>query len=245
MKKSFYRRIGDLIEGKGFYIVLALCIAAIGVSGWVLFSNLLPEQPESPVGGTASITVTPTPRPTATPAATVIPEKPKVTATPRPASTPAAAVTTPAPAVQPTQTPQSAPTSLAWPLQGEILTGHSVETLVYDITMGDWRTHTGLDIAASVGDKVHAPAAGVVTAVTEDVMLGTTVVIDHGGTVSSICANLAEVPTVAVGDTVSVGDIIGSVGETAIAESALPSHLHFSVTRGGEPVDPMELLPPS
>lgn len=243
MKKSFYRRIGDLIEGKGFYIVLALCIAAIGVSGWVLFSNLLPEQPESPVGGTASITVTPTPKPTATPAATVTPEKPTVTAAPRATATPAAAVATPAPTVQPTQAPQSAPTSLAWPLQGEVLTGYSVETLAYDVTMGDWRTHTGLDIAASVGDEVRAPAAGVVTEVVQDVMLGTTVVIDHGGDVSSICANLAEVPTVEVGDTVSVGDIIGAVGETAIAESALPAHLHFSVTQDGEPVDPMELLP--
>ena len=239
MKKSFYHRFSDFIEGKGFYIVLALCLVAIGISGWFLFSSLTGEQEEQPVGGTASITVTPAP----TPAATVTPVKPTVTATPRPTATvPAVAAATPSATVQPTPTPKSAPTSLTWPVQGEVLTNYSVETLAYDVTMADWRTHAGLDIAAAAGTEVRAPASGVVVEVTEDVMLGTTVVIDHGCDLTTTCANLASVPTVEVGDEVTVGDIIGSVGDTAIAESALPSHLHFSVEREGQSVDPMELL---
>lgn len=239
MKKSFYHRFSDFIEGKGFYIVLALCLAAIGLSGWFLFSSLTGEQEEQPVGGTASITVTPAP----TPAATVTPVKPTVTATPRPTATvPAVVSATPSANVQPTPTPKSAPTSLTWPVQGEVLTSYSVETLAYDVTMADWRTHAGVDIAAAAGTEVRAPASGVVVEVTEDVMLGTTVVIDHGGDLTTTCANLASVPTVEVGDEVTVGDIIGSVGNTAIAESALASHLHFSVEREGQSVDPMELL---
>ena len=238
MKKSFYHRFSDFIEGKGFYIVLALCLAAIGLSGWFLFSFLTGEQEEQPVGGTASITVTPAP----TPVATVTPVKPTVTATPRPTATVPAVAATPSATVQPTPTPKSAPTSLTWPVQGEVLTNYSVETLAYDVTMADWRTHAGVDIAAAAGTEVRAPASGVVVEVTEDVMLGTTVVIDHGGDLTTTCANLASVPTVEVGDEVTVGDIIGSVGNTAIAESALASHLHFSVEREGQSVDPMELL---
>lgn len=238
MKKSFYHRFSDFIEGKGFYIVLALCLAAIGLSGWFLFSSLTGEQEEQPVGGTASITVTPAP----TPVATVTPVKPTVTATPRPTATVPAVAATPSATVQPTSTPRSAPTSLTWPVQGEVLTNYSVETLAYDVTMADWRTHAGVDIAAAAGTEVRAPASGVVVEVTEDVMLGTTVVIDHGGDLTTTCANLASVPTVEVGDEVTVGDIIGSVGNTAIAESALASHLHFSVEREGQSVDPMELL---
>ena len=238
MKKSFYHRFSDFIEGKGFYIVLALCLAAIGLSGWFLFSSLTGEQEEQPVGGTASITVPPAP----TPVATVTPVKPTVTATPRPTATVPAVAATPSATVQPTPTPKSAPTSLTWPVQGEVLTNYSVETLAYDVTMADWRTHAGVDIAAAAGTEVRAPASGVVVEVTEDVMLGTTVVIDHGGDLTTTCANLASVPTVEVGDEVTVGDIIGSVGNTAIAESALASHLHFSVEREGQSVDPMELL---
>lgn len=239
MKKSFYHRFSDFIEGKGFYIVLALCIAAIGVSGWFLYAGLTRGEEMDPVAGTASITVTPSPAVSAS----IQPVKPTVTAAPRPTATlPASAAVTPSAVPQPTPTPRSAPTSLTWPVQGEVITGYTVDALAYDVTMGDWRTHSGLDIAAPAGTEVRAAASGIVTEVTQDVMLGTTVVIDHGGAVSTTCANLAAVPTVEVGDSVTAGDVIGSVGATAIAESALPSHLHFSVARDGVSIDPMELL---
>ena len=65
MKKPFVQRFGDFIEGKGFYIVLLLCIAAIGVSGWYLVSSFAPEQEDVAAGGPAQVTVTPTPRVTA------------------------------------------------------------------------------------------------------------------------------------------------------------------------------------
>ena len=39
-KKPILERIGDFMEGKGFYIVLFLCVAAIGISGYYLFSSL-------------------------------------------------------------------------------------------------------------------------------------------------------------------------------------------------------------
>ena len=54
--------MGDFLEGKGFYIVLFLCVAAIGISGYYLFSSLTPDEPDAPVAGTAQITVTPSPQ---------------------------------------------------------------------------------------------------------------------------------------------------------------------------------------
>lgn len=53
--------------------------------------------------------------------------------------------------------------------------------------------------------------------------MGTTVVVEHGGGLTSTYSNLASVPTVAVGDTVGAGSVLGSVGGTAIAESAWPA----------------------
>ena len=49
MKKPFLKRMGDFLEGKGFYIVLFLCVAAIGISGYYLFSSLTPDEPDAPV----------------------------------------------------------------------------------------------------------------------------------------------------------------------------------------------------
>ncbi len=239
MKKSLYHRFSDFIEGRGFYIILALCIAAVGISGWFLYTSVTRGQEERPVGGAASITVTPAPSAAVRPQKPALPATPRPTAAARPAQT---AVPTPAATPKPAAAPQSAPTSLAWPVRGEVLTGYTVEALAYDVTMGDWRTHAGIDIAAAVGTEVRAPASGVVLDVIQDVMMGTTVVLDHGGGLTTACSNLAAIPTVEVGDSVSVGAVIGSVGSTAIAESALPSHLHFTVERAGASVDPMELL---
>ena len=47
---------------------------------------------------------------------------------------------------------------------------------------------------------------------------------------------------VKAGDRVSLGDVIGTVGTTALLESALPDHVCFRVTLDGETVDPAEFL---
>ena len=240
MNRPFHQRFGDFIEGKGFYIVLLLCVAAIGVSAWFLLSSLLggPEE-DVTAGGPVTITVTPTPRATA-PAVTA---RPPATATPVPAATPAVTArpaATPAPSATPA--PQAAPTVYLWPVRGELLTEYSDDVLAYDPTMADWRTHAGVDIAAAAGTQVLATAAGTVTSVEDDVMMGTTVILDHGGAITSVYANLATVPTVEAGDTVAAGAVLGSVGHTAIAESALPDHLHFSLEADGSPVDPTDYL---
>lgn len=130
-----------------------------------------------------------------------------------------------------------------WPVRGEVLRPHAVETLRYDQTMGDWRVHDGVDIAADLGTQVRAPAGGTVSDFYTDDLMGTTVVILHADGVMSTCSNLAAVPTVEIGDPVRTGDVIGSVGQSAIAESAEAPHLHLSMTKNGESVDPLSYLP--
>lgn len=100
-----------------------------------------------------------------------------------------------------------------------------------------------MDIAASAGTTVMAPAGGTVSDLYTDDLMGTTVVILHADGVMSTCSNLAAVPTVEIGDTVRTGDVIGSVGTSAIAESEEAAHLHLSMTRNGVSVDPLEYLP--
>ena len=130
-----------------------------------------------------------------------------------------------------------------WPVRGEVLRPHAVETLRYDQTMGDWRVHDGVDIAADLGTQVRAPAGGAVSDFYTDDLMGTTVVILHADGVMSTCSNLAAPVAVEIGDTVLTGDIIGTVGRTAIAESEEASHIHLSMTKDGVSVDPLEYLP--
>ena len=254
MKKTMIDRFSDFMAGKGFYIVLLLCVTALGVSGYFLFSDMSGQ--DQPVNGPAMVVVTPTPRPAATPSAS--PAAPKITprptpelpstATPRPSAKP---VATPTVTQPPKATPAPVPTVPAtatasvftWPVKGEVLREHSVEVLAYDVTMGDWRVHDGIDIACDPGTQVMAPAGGTVADLYTDDLMGMTVVISHAGGVVSACSNLEWVPTVEIGDLVRTGDVIGSVGDTAIAESAQGSHLHLSMTKDGVSVDPLDYLP--
>ena len=109
--------------------------------------------------------------------------------------------------------------------------------------MGDWRTHDGLDLDATLGTRVIATANGAVCAVYQDDLMGTVVEIDHGNGLISRYASLAEVPTVKVGDGVKTGTVIGSVGTTAAVESGLRPHLHFAMYHNGSPADPRDYLP--
>ena len=134
-----------------------------------------------------------------------------------------------------------APKLIVEPLRGEVLTAFSMEELIYSPTMGDWRTHDGIDIAAKAGTTVLAASSGTVRSVTDDALMGTTVVLEHEGSYETTYANLQHKPTVETGDSVSAGQIIGAVGTTAAAESGAP-HLHFAVSRDGKAVDPRAYL---
>ncbi len=240
MKKPWTEHVGDFIAGKGFYIVLFLCVAAIGISGYYLLSTFNAGGEDAAVNGPAQVVVTPAPAATATTPAVSYTPAPTPKPTAPPASTPAPTPTLAAPSPS---AGASAPLVFTWPVKGEIISDFSLEVLAYDETMGDWRTHSGVDIAASVGTEVCAIAGGTVEQVCQDDLMGTTVVIDHGDGLQSAYSNLAAVPTVSVGDTVSTGSVIGSVGETALAEHSRAAHLHLEMLRDGVAVDPAQYLP--
>ena len=139
------------------------------------------------------------------------------------------------------QKPAESKPSYLCPIAGVVNEKHDADTLVFSSTMGDWRIHTGIDIATSLGETVRASADGTVKEVWEDVMMGTCVSIDHGNGVLTVYKNLNEAlpDTIAAGKTVKAGDAIGVVGESALEELAEEPHLHFEMMVNGELVDPL------
>ena len=124
------------------------------------------------------------------------------------------------------------------PLDGTTVTVFSMTELLYDQTMADWRTHNGIDVQAEEGAAVKTAADGTVVSVTNDELMGTTVVIEHSGGYATHYSSLqADVP-VAEGQAVHAGDVIGCVGSTSAAESEMGPHLHFSVSQNGSAIDP-------
>ena len=230
------------LSGKGFYFVLALCLACAGAAAYLAVATAPDPAVEAP------------PQPNAV-------EQPgdaeewlfpqfeeaggnqsgvPIAQEPETASQAEAAPSEPQ---QPEQeTPVAAPAlTLIRPVDGEIFTEYSNGALVKSETLGDWRTHNGIDIAAEEGTPVKAAAKGTVSQVRSDPLWGYVVEITHAdGTVTIYCG-LSKEPQVAQGDEVALGQVIGAVGYLP-AESLMPSHLHLECRRDGSYIDPMSLM---
>jgi murein DD-endopeptidase MepM/ murein hydrolase activator NlpD len=104
--------------------------------------------------------------------------------------------------------------------------------------------HAGIDIGTVAGASVSAMADGVISQVWDDVYMGKCVAVAHGGDAYTIYKNLsAELPAgVVIGAAVKAGDVIGTVGESAMVEVAEEPHLHLEMTVGGLAVDPTDYL---
>lgn len=130
------------------------------------------------------------------------------------------------------------------PVTGAVSKGHSVDVPVFSVTMNDYRTHTGVDIAAESGAPVRAVADGIVKEIWEDPMMGCCLSLEHSGGAVSIYKNLApQIPeNMTAGTAVRAGDTVGSVGESAMIELAESSHLHYELQIDGASVDPADFM---
>lgn len=135
----------------------------------------------------------------------------------------------------PMATPE--PVRWTWPLEGEILADYSPQAPVWSETLGQWQTHPALDIAGSPGEAVYACRDGAVSEVWSDRLWGNVVVIDHDGGYRSTYAGLNTLEMVREGDAVAAGQVIGSVGQSASCEAERGWHIHFELTKDGEPED--------
>jgi murein DD-endopeptidase MepM/ murein hydrolase activator NlpD len=107
-----------------------------------------------------------------------------------------------------------------------------------DPFLGRPAMHTGLDFRAATGDPVRATANGKVVSSGWAGGYGRMVEVDHGNGLSTRYGHLSEIG-VKVGDSVRIGQVIGTVGSTG--RSTGP-HLHYETRIDGEAVDPQKFL---
>jgi murein DD-endopeptidase MepM/ murein hydrolase activator NlpD len=131
---------------------------------------------------------------------------------------------------------RGAPGELSWPVSGPITSPFGMRT---NPISGRFLMHTGIDIGVEMGTTVTAAAAGrVISAGWNDGGYGNLIIIDNGGSMSTLYAHLSQI-FVAADQEVKAGQAIGAAGSTG--ESTGP-HVHFEVRIDGKPVDPMTYL---
>ena len=209
-----------MFGGRGYYIALALCLAAGGTIGYFALRERPVTVKQQEPAPTLDIQPAPT-QPVVKPAPVVIPE--------------------PEPQPEINEPAELLPQVVS-PLDGTTVTVFSMTELLYDTTMADWRTHDGIDVQAEEGAAVKTAAGGTVQSVTDDELMGTTVVIDHEGGYSTRYSSLQKDVPVTAGQQVVAGEVIGRVGTTSAAESQMGPHLHFSVSRDGAVIDPRDYV---
>ena len=219
---------GGIFAGKGYYIALVLCAIAIGITGYAVYRNNTEELPAALEETDVS----------ELPALSEVEEDLPVLATKgtQEPTAPTARQTEPTEPVKKTLRTMSPVSS------GTEAADYSMEALSYNRTTRDWRVHDGVDIAAGEGTPVCAAAEGVVEKVYEDDALGYTVVIRHDGGYTTQYSSLSQELSVSSGEAVAMGQVIGCVGASALLETTLGPHVHFSVSHQGAPMDPGEFL---
>ena len=126
------------------------------------------------------------------------------------------------------------------PFSGRVLNAYSGDELVYSKTLGDWRTHNGIDYACAKDAAVQSPTAGTVVLAGSDGSWGPTVAIkDSAGRVWRLCGVAS--PAVKEGETVSAGQTLGKVGSVS-CECAEESHIHLEVKQDDSYLDPAKLM---
>lgn len=98
------------------------------------------------------------------------------------------------------------------------------------------RYHNGSDFAGAPGSPILAAASGTVVMADTLNIRGISVIIDHGWGVYTNYSHMTE-RLVQIGDFVTTGQTIGTVGNTGRATGA---HLHWELWVNGVAVDPMQ-----
>ena len=126
---------------------------------------------------------------------------------------------------------------LEWPVDGRYYVSSGYVGRISPVGNG-YEFHTGIDIPAPEGYEIHAAEGGEVINAGWIKGYGNTVIIDHGGGVSTLYAHNSDL-AVEYGEKVERGQVIAYCGSTGYATG---SHCHFEVRINGEHTDPWEYL---
>ena len=231
MKKYKHSKEKNLSDRVSFYIALSVCMMAVGLAVWSVYTNLENEPTQDDSSYFSSLV---------SPTAAVAQDMTGVTEA---ETEPMTEADTDSPNEQPTQAEkgftisETKPSddgseikstlqavlkvddSLVYPVKSGSVVKEYSEDAVYNETMKDYRAHTGCDFAAGEGESVYAMSDGRVTDISVSELYGAIIEIDCGDFSVYYCGLSTDL-AVSKDDFVSAGDTINSIGAPFSAAAA-------------------------
>lgn len=131
--------------------------------------------------------------------------------------------------------------SLSWPVAGNVVLDYSMDGSIYFPTLQQYKYNPALVIGSDEGAQVVASAKGIVESIEIDEETGNTVTMSLGNGYKLKYGQLQEL-TVAEGDVVNEGQLIGYVSQPTKYYCKEGSNLYFAMTKDEVPVDPVLYL---
>lgn len=98
--------------------------------------------------------------------------------------------------------------------------------------------HTGIDMVAPLGTSIKASMTGKVAAAGYNQVYGNYVIVSHSGGYQTLYAHMTTI-LVKLGQNVNQGSVLGKLGSTGYSTGP---HLHFSVYKNGQLINPLSVL---
>lgn len=212
------RTVLNFFKRNAAYIILALCVLAIGLSITLVMVNRSAELSAQNAEREQVQVTTPEP----------------VNETPTPVIN--------EPVIAEPDIPVVTVISFIMPVENATAVEDYTETLAYNSTLKRFEAHKAIDFFAEDGAPVYAVYDGVISDVKTTLLTGTTVTIDHGNGLFTVYNSLTDGDKVFVGQSVKQGAEIGTVSTSNRQESKEGAHLHFQVVENGETINPAKYL---
>lgn len=225
--KSFSEKFKDEKLRRSYILTaVALCLAVVIITITAVIANRKEPSTEPPVKDTEKTTIK---AETDAPSTETLPPKETQAPVTQKPSGGSSGVSTSLP-------------SFTLPVSGTLTNKHDPELQVFSPTMKDYRVHLGVDIETDENAPVYAAADGTVSKIWVDTLMGYCVAIKHSGNCVTVYKNLAPTLPEGIAEGVSVrsGQLIATVGTSAMVEVADEPHLHFEMTVSDLAVDPLE-----
>ncbi len=243
-------KFSQFLSSKGFYVALAVCLVGASAATWLAVDKTITGIENSNSQMLESRGFMDFPQLEETDKRQ--PNVPKVTEPQEQYSAPSSSPSTASsssvqssaqsePSEQQAAAPVLPTLSYALPTKGDITIPYSNGELVKNTTLGDWRTHDGVDIAAAKGDEIYAAADGTVVDIKNDPLWGTMVTVRHADNNETIYCGLESNLPIKIGDAIMAKQVIGKL-DGVPCEVSDKSHLHYAMKKDGKWIDPLSVM---